>query len=190
MGFHSSLADPDVWYKAAVKPDGYEYYAYVLIYVDDILVMSHKPSDIMNTFAKMYRLKDGFGPPTRYLGATIQKWRLPGDESATHWGHSSEEYVKEAIKNVEEELARMGRRLQGCYSSPMSPNYRPELDFTPFLSDDAAIYYMELVGILRWAVELGRIDIMVDVSLLFLLYYATENGALGPSFSYLWIFEA
>jgi hypothetical protein len=67
--------------------------------------------------------------------------------------------------NVELELARESKRLQGKYSTPMTANYRPELDYSPFLSESAAIYYMELIGILRWAVELGRIDIMVDVSL-------------------------
>jgi hypothetical protein len=42
LGFTSSLADPDVWYRAASKPDGFEYYEYVLAYVDDILVLSHR----------------------------------------------------------------------------------------------------------------------------------------------------
>jgi hypothetical protein len=123
MGFTSSLADPDVWFKAASKPDGFEYYAYVLIYVDDILVMAHNPKETMDLLAKSYRLKDGFGPPTRYLGATIKRWRIPGDEDAKHWGHSSEEYVTEAIRNVEMELTREGKRLNGRYSSPLSSGY-------------------------------------------------------------------
>jgi hypothetical protein len=29
MGYTSSLADPDVWFKAECKPDGFEYYSYV-----------------------------------------------------------------------------------------------------------------------------------------------------------------
>jgi hypothetical protein len=120
----------------------------------------------MHAIEKSFRLKDGFAPPQRYLGATIKKWRLLGDEDAKHWGHSSEEYVKQAIINVELELAKEGKRLQGKYSTPMTANYRPELDYSPFLPDATATYYMELIGTLRWAVELGRIDIMVDVSLL------------------------
>jgi hypothetical protein len=64
------------------------------------------------------------------------------------------------------ELGREGKRLQGRFSTPMTTGYRPELDYSPFLNDPAATYYMELIGILRWAVELGRIDIMVAVSLL------------------------
>jgi len=64
------------------------------------------------------------------------------------------------------ELKREGKQLQGRFSTPLSPNYRPELDYSPFLSNDASMYYMELIGILRWAVELGRIDIMIHVSLM------------------------
>jgi len=34
-----------------------------------------------------------------------------------------EEYVKQAIMNVEMELAREGKRLQGRFSTPMTSNY-------------------------------------------------------------------
>jgi hypothetical protein len=166
LGFTSSLADPDVGYKAETKPNGFEYYAYVLVCVDDILVVAHNAVKTMESLSKLFRLKDGFSQPTRYLGATIKRWRLPGDETASHWGHSSEEYVKQAINNVEEELQKNGHRLNGRFSTPMTSNYRPELGYTPFLDVSAANYYMELIGILRWIVELGRIDIMIDVSLL------------------------
>jgi hypothetical protein len=166
LEYTSSLADPDVWYRPETKTDGMHYYAYVLVYVDDILVVSHNPEATMKALSKLYRLKDGFAPPTRYLGATLRKWRLHGDESPKHWGHSSEEYVKQAIENVERELASQGRQLSGRFSTPMTSGYRPELDYSPYLADGAINYYMELVGVLRWIVELGRIDIMIDVSLL------------------------
>jgi hypothetical protein len=107
----------------------------------------------MENLSKLFRLKDGYGPPTSYLGATIKKWRLSGDEVPRRWGHSSEEYVKQAIANVEAELQANDRRLCGCFSTPMTSNYRPELDYTPFLTDEATTYYMELIGILRWIVE-------------------------------------
>ena len=44
--FKSSPTDPDVWMKPAVKPDGEEYYEYVLMYVDDILAISMDPISI------------------------------------------------------------------------------------------------------------------------------------------------
>jgi hypothetical protein len=48
----------------------------------------------------------------------------------------------------------------------MRTDYRAELDVSPLLTPDQANYYMSLIGILRWAVELGRLDIYVDVTLL------------------------
>jgi len=182
MGYTSCLADPDVWYKAECKPNGFEYYSYILVYVDDILVVSHHPKATMEILAKTFRLKDGYAPPTQNLGATIKHWCLPGDEQASHWVHSAEEYIKQAIANVEIELQREGKGLQGRYSTPMSPNYRPELDYSLFLGDDAAVYYMELIGILRWAVELGRIDIMVNVSMLSSYTMQPRQGHLDQVF--------
>ena len=36
LGYQPCLADPDLWFKAEVQPaDGFKYYAYVLLYVDD-----------------------------------------------------------------------------------------------------------------------------------------------------------
>ena len=36
------LADPDLWMKAAVRPDdGHQYYAYILRYADDVMTISH-----------------------------------------------------------------------------------------------------------------------------------------------------
>ena len=48
----------------------------------------------------------------------------------------------------------------------MTTSYRPELDVTPELSDADASYYQSLIGILRWIVELGRVDICLEVSMM------------------------
>ena len=37
IGFKLSYADPDVWYKPVVKLNEEEYYAYLLVYVNDLL---------------------------------------------------------------------------------------------------------------------------------------------------------
>ena len=47
--------------------------------------------------------------------------------------------------------------------SPISNNYRPEVDVTEALEGEAASYYHSLIGVLRWIVELGRVDIDVEV---------------------------
>jgi hypothetical protein len=43
IGYKPSDADPDVWLRPAVKPDGTEYYEMVLCYVDDVLAIGSNP---------------------------------------------------------------------------------------------------------------------------------------------------
>ena len=50
--------------------------------------------------------------------------------------------------------------------TPMRSMYRPELDISPELSTEESSYYQSLIGVLRWIVELGRIDICLEVSMM------------------------
>ena len=47
LGFTSSLADPDVWIRLSKRSTGEEYYEYVLLYVDDVLVISERAEAIL-----------------------------------------------------------------------------------------------------------------------------------------------
>ena len=38
FGFQSSLADPDVWFKAATDKTGNEYYTHIIVYVDGLII--------------------------------------------------------------------------------------------------------------------------------------------------------
>jgi hypothetical protein len=169
MNFQPSYADPDVWMQAATKPDGSKYYEYILVYVDDLLIISHQTTMIVNAIKKLYRLKDDvIGPPKTYLGAQVKQISLPYDTSKTQWAVSAEQYIKNAVMTIEKKLNIDGMKLnsQKYASTPLSNGYRPELDYTPLLSDEAANFYQQLIGILRWITELGRIDILVHVTLL------------------------
>ena len=46
------------------------------------------------------------------------------------------------------------------------PPYRPEIDMSEELSVDDAAFCMSQVGALRWMVELGRVDIITETSML------------------------
>ena len=48
----------------------------------------------------------------------------------------------------------------------MRTSYRPELDTTPELGTKDAPWYMSVIGVLRWIVELGRVDICLECSLM------------------------
>ena len=39
-----TVADPDTWRKPDVKPDSTPYYSYILVYVDDILIVVNNNS--------------------------------------------------------------------------------------------------------------------------------------------------
>ena len=44
--------------------------------------------------------------------------------------------------------------------------YRPELDVTKLCSEEEHQFYQQMIGILRWTIELGRIDICTEISLM------------------------
>ena len=152
-GYSSCLADPDVWMKPKVKPCGFKYWEYVLVYVDDILVISHEPQVVMDYLSQKYTLKSGsVGEPTAYLGAEVKKWMIEGAEDPLkpRWALSSDLYVKRAVANVERELADVGERLSTKVKTPLTPGYRPEMDTSPELDSNRANYYQGLIGVLRW----------------------------------------
>ena len=66
MGFTPSKADADLWYK-----DRGDHYEYVAIYVDDLLIWSRKPTDIIKTFGEDFELK-GVGIPKCYLEENVE----------------------------------------------------------------------------------------------------------------------
>ena len=50
--------------------------------------------------------------------------------------------------------------------APFPSGYKPELDVIEELGPDLESRYLQLVGICRWVVEIGQVDIFLEVSLL------------------------
>ena len=48
----------------------------------------------------------------------------------------------------------------------MNSGYHPDIDITPELGEEDAAYFHSLIGVLRWIVELGRVDINIEASML------------------------
>ena len=57
--------------------------------------------------------------------------------------------------------------------------WKPELDVTPLLMDEDANYYQQQIGVLRWMVELGRVDVCTEVSMLAAFSAAPRQGHLA-----------
>jgi hypothetical protein len=71
LNFKPTRVDPDVYIRKNFR--GAEpYYEYLLVYVDDVLVVSHAPEEIMRSIGEQFKIKNNeYGPPTSYLGAGI-----------------------------------------------------------------------------------------------------------------------
>ena len=182
LGFLPTRIDPDVYYRKNCRPNGEAYYEYVLVYVDDVLAISHDPTTIMKGIGEHFTIKDDkYGEPTTYLGANIERIQL--DDGSWAWSMTSEHYVKNLIETVSDLLAEDGRELKGTFkqkshTGPLPVTYAPELDDTRECSEKHASRYRQIIGILRWAVELGRLDIHFEVAMMSQYQASPREGHL------------
>ena len=93
LGYTSCGGYSDVWRKATTRPDGgHKYYAYILLYVDDILAIHHDNMLALNEIVKFIHIKpESKGDPTTYLGVKLRKVTLPNGVEA--WSASPSKYV-------------------------------------------------------------------------------------------------
>ena len=121
----------------------------------------------MDALNMIYCLKEGFGPPDQYLGANIEKLKLKYGQVV--WSTNCVDYLNSAIKNVDNSLGVDNTALKNYVDGhrPYTSRFRTELDVTEELGEELTNSYQQLVGVLRWSIELGRIDIMTEVSCLY-----------------------
>ena len=122
----------------------------------------------MARISETFEIKnDEIAGPKIYLVGNVEKFQLPNGKYACIITSTS--YVKVSIYTVQRILAENGRTLntgKSPHKGPLPNGYKTELDTTDKCDDDHTSRYQHLIGILRWDVELGRIDIQLEVSLL------------------------
>ncbi len=85
------------------------------------------------------------------------------------WGLSPSKYVVQAVKICQLHLTD---KLNGKYSIPARADnlfpvdYDPSTDLSDILDPECSSFYQHLIGVMRWMVELGHIDIATEVSML------------------------
>jgi hypothetical protein len=104
--------------------------------------------------------------PEIYLGTNISKMQLP--DVCEAWMTSPKAYNKNSLLVVKRLLTKDGDGyvLKLNVKNPFPTGYKPEINITEELDQTLASRYTQLIGILRWAVKIGRIDIYLKVSLL------------------------
>ena len=168
MGFRPSKAEPNLWYK-----DMGTHYEYIATYVDDLMIASKNPQQIIKELEEDYLLK-GVGEPQYYLGGDVvvldDQWKKHGIKYAL----GSHTY----LGNVIPKLEKLVGKTIGTYSSPMLTDYHPELDESDFLNQEDASKYRSFIGSLNWAITLGRFDIQYAASTLARYNMAPREGHL------------
>ena len=119
LGFKSCRADPDVWMRKVTRADNTQVWEYVLLYVDDCLVISDRGESILRKeIGRFFELKEeSIGKPKLYLGGQMREVAL--DDGTLAWAFGSAQYVKAAVKNVETFIAKEGRSLPARATTPL-----------------------------------------------------------------------
>ena len=74
--------------------------------------------------------------------------------------------------------ALFGCKPQKNVTSPLEKNDHPELDDSPLLNEDDIVKYQSLIGVLQWAITLGRFDIATAVMTMSSFRVAPTEGHL------------
>mmetsp|Transcript_25131 Transcript_25131/g.35992 ORF Transcript_25131/g.35992 Transcript_25131/m.35992 type:complete len:151 (-) Transcript_25131:753-1205(-) len=80
------------------------------------------------------------------------------------WSMSAHDYLEKAIPVVEERFGCL--KQNNKITTPLPCHYHPELDTSNFLSDEYIEMYKSYIGIIRWSVEIGRINLVHACSLM------------------------
>ena len=102
-----------------MKTDGLEYYEYILLYTNDVLVVSQEGENLLCTgIGKYFELKeDLIGPPKIYLGGHLRQVEL--ENHAKAWAFSLSQYIQAAMKNVKNYLSKIGGKLPSKAETPI-----------------------------------------------------------------------
>jgi hypothetical protein len=106
------------------------------------------------------------GPPKQYLGAPVGEFRLPDKPEKVIWSLSSEKYAKEAIRDLQLWLKERDFAPLKSTTTMLPTGYLPALDAMEYCNSELNQYYQQQILVLRWLVELGRINICTEVSML------------------------
>ena len=123
---------------------------------------------VLNKLDTYLKSNPGFtGDPYMYLGAKLRRMTLRNGLVA--WGIIPSKYVREATKNGAKHVKDNfpGKyTLSACAEKPFVMGYEAVMDTSKALDPDEASYFRSIIGNMQWIVEIGRIEIMKEVSLL------------------------
>ena len=150
MNFVSSAADPDVWIRPAIEPDGSECHECVLCHVDDILAVGTDPRLALEG-SKGGTVKfenDKIETPEMHLGAKLQNKSTDG---LPCWAVTSEECVEAAVETAKALIAKSNLKwsITKGAGTPMNITFVPEPDDSAKLGPKDITLCQEMIAMLR-----------------------------------------
>jgi hypothetical protein len=128
---------------------------------------------VINELKEDYMLK-GVGEPKYYLGGNVDPLDTTWKDDNFSLALSAHTYVKNVVERFET-VFEAELRLQ---KTPMSEQYHPECDDTPFLDNRGAAIYQGLIGSANWVVTLGCFDIQYATQMMSHFNMALPQGHL------------
>ena len=116
--------------------DGFNYYADVLVYVDDVMVIYHDADNMIRRIDLYFNLKpSSIGDPDIYLESKLKKMRFENGVRA--WENSPAKYVKKSVAKFEKYLAELAdarwQLPKKKYEKPFVGDSTPDMEETPAL---------------------------------------------------------
>ena len=86
--------------------------------------------------------------------------------------------MKPVVNNLEERLKKQGMKLPARETTPISSDYKPELNATAELDANNITMFKELIVDLRWATDIGRFYILHELLVLSAFKAPPREGRL------------
>jgi hypothetical protein len=151
LGRKPCCADRNLRMKVETRAEsGGMYWAYILIYVDDIMCVHHDHGTPLVKVDGYFKMKEGsIQVPTFYVGTKLKNSVLPN--GIVDWGMSSSKYVQSAIQNIQEYLTALlgDKKLLKKDPDIFAGGYKPELDASIELDHVMEKVFQLQTGILR-----------------------------------------
>ena len=139
------------------------------MYVDDLLIASKNPQEIVQTLEQEHKFKlKGSGSTTYHLGCDFFR------DADGVLCYAPMKYVERMMDNYK----RLYGKFPKQYVSPIEEGDHPEIDTSELLNIDGIKIYQSLVGTLQWAIQIGRLDVTTAVMTMSRFRAAPRQGHL------------
>ena len=164
MGFVASRAEQDIW-----MCDKGDHYEYIGVYVDDLIIVSRTPQDIIHELEvnRKFKLK-GTGAIEFHLGCDFFR-----DEDGVLC-YAPYKYITRMMDNYKRIYGQNPKQA----TSPLTKGDHPEIDTSDLLDIEGIKIYQSLIGSLQWVVQIGRFDVCTAVMTMSRFRAAPRDGHL------------